>query len=152
MKVYNKRMKVSTKTRYALCVMVDFAMRSPSETVQLKDVAARQGISRPYVEQIMRDLNRAGFFESSRGFGGGYRLKHPAADYRLSEIIAAVDGHPLIDAAAPDAVDSTDPQTAAIANAFWIRLEQRLEDFLNTLTLQDLIDHTAGGSWSGFCI
>ncbi|MDR1016192.1 MAG: Rrf2 family transcriptional regulator [Coriobacteriales bacterium] len=145
-------MKVSTKTRYALCVMLDFAMRSPAERIQLKDVAARQGISKAYVEQIMRDLNHAGFFESSRGFGGGYRLARPTTDYSLAEIVEAVDGQTILDAAASDKPDSADPQTAAIAQDFWAELDQKVGSYLRGLSLQDLIDSKAGGSWSGFTI
>ena len=67
-------MKISTKGRYALRLMIDVAVHGGEEFVSLKDVAARQGISMKYLEQIAGLLGKAGFLRSGRGALGGYRL------------------------------------------------------------------------------
>lgn len=76
-------MKISTKGRYALRLMVDLAMNSAGEPVSLKDVAKRQGISDKYLEQIISILNRAGYVKSIRGAQGGYLLRRAPGSIRL---------------------------------------------------------------------
>ena len=68
-------MKISTKGRYALRLMLDLAMHSTGNPVSLKDVAKRQGISDKYLEQIISSLNRAGYVKSVRRAQGGYMLR-----------------------------------------------------------------------------
>ena len=68
-------MRVSTRGRYALRLMLDLAMNNTGEPVRLKDVAKRQEISEKYLEQIISILNKAGFVKSVRGPAGGYSLK-----------------------------------------------------------------------------
>lgn len=68
-------MKISTKGRYALRLMIDLAENSSGNPVSLKDVAKRQGISDKYLEQIISVLNKAGYVRSVRGAQGGYLLK-----------------------------------------------------------------------------
>ena len=70
-----RNMKISTKGRYALRLMLDLASADPSEPVSLKDVSKRQGISDKYLEQIISVLNKAGFVKSIRGAQGGYSLR-----------------------------------------------------------------------------
>ena len=72
-------MRVSTRGRYALRLMLDLAMNNTGEPVRLKDVAKRQEISEKYLEQIISILNKAGFVKSARGANGGYRLSRQAA-------------------------------------------------------------------------
>ena len=71
-------MKISTKGRYALRMLLDLAEHQNDGYIALKDIAARQDISKKYLEQIIPILNKSGFLLASRGFQGGYRLaKHP---------------------------------------------------------------------------
>ena len=67
-------MKISTKGRYALAIMLDLAMNNPEEYISLKDIATRQEISIKYLERIIAILNKAGYVKSSRGNAGGYKL------------------------------------------------------------------------------
>ena len=67
-------MRVSTKGRYALRIMIDLAEHNNGEYIPLKDISARQGITIKYMEQIIPQLNKAGYLKSLRGNGGGYRL------------------------------------------------------------------------------
>ena len=76
-------MKISTKGRYALRLMLDLALASPGEPVPLRDVAQRQEISDKYLEQIVTPLSRAGLVRSVRGAGGGYLLTRAPSAYTV---------------------------------------------------------------------
>ena len=80
-------MKISTKGRYALMLMLDLATYNTGEAVRLKDVAKRQQISEKYLEQIISMLNKAGFVKSIRGPQGGYMLKHAPEQYTVGMIL-----------------------------------------------------------------
>ena len=73
-------MKISTKGRYALRLMLDLALNNTGEAVSLKDIARRQDISDKYLEQIISILNKAGYVRSIRGAQGGYMLRRPPKD------------------------------------------------------------------------
>ena len=80
-------MKISTKGRYALRLMLDLAEHNTGEYIALKDVSARQEISVKYLEQIITQLSRAGFLKSTRGPQGGYKLTKPPAEYTVGMIL-----------------------------------------------------------------
>ena len=97
-------MKISTKGRYALRLMLGIALRSEGEPVSLRDVAKQEGISDKYLEQIVTPLNRAGLVRSVRGAGGGYLLTRPAQEYTVGEILRVLEGRypvPTLPRAAP---------------------------------------------------
>lgn len=83
---------ISTKGRYAIRVMLDIAENSDSEYVPLKDIAARQDISKKYLEIIGRDLVKGGFVRAASGKGGGYTLTKNPDEYKLSEILNYMEG------------------------------------------------------------
>ena len=85
-------MKISTKGRYALRLMVDLAQCKQGENVALKEVAARQGISLKYLEQIITVLTKAGYVLSARGSNGGYRLAHEPEYYTVGMILRLTEG------------------------------------------------------------
>ena len=76
-------MKISTKGRYALRLMLDLAIHDTGEPVRIKDIAARQEISDKYLEQIISSLNKAGYVKSIRGPQGGYRLTKKPEQYTV---------------------------------------------------------------------
>ena len=80
-------MKISTKGRYALRLMLDIAMHDAAGPVRIKDVAARQEISDKYLEQIVSVLNKAGYVRSIRGPQGGYQLIRKPKDYTVGMIL-----------------------------------------------------------------
>ena len=84
-------MKLSTKGRYAMVAMTDLAMLPEGELSALSELARRQNISLPYLEQLFVKLRRAEIVDSVRGPGGGYRLARPVEQIRISEIMSAVD-------------------------------------------------------------
>ena len=85
-------MIVSTKGRYALRVMIDLAENQSEKYIPLKAIAARQGISEKYLENILKTLVQHGLLQGLRGKGGGYRLTRPAANYRISDILLLTEG------------------------------------------------------------
>lgn len=85
-------MKISTKGRYALRLMVDLAQCKQGENVALKEVAARQEISLKYLEQIITVLTKAGYVLSARGSNGGYRLAHEPEYYTVGMILRLTEG------------------------------------------------------------
>ena len=85
-------MKISTRGRYALRVMIDMAEHYGGEYIPLKDVAERQGISQKYLESITSDLSKAGILEGQHGKGGGYKLKREPESYTVGEILRITEG------------------------------------------------------------
>ena len=85
-------MKISTKGRYATRVMLDLAMNGTGECIKVKDIAARQGISEKYLEQIIGILNKAGYVKSVRGAQGGYRLAKAPEEYTVGMILRLTEG------------------------------------------------------------
>ena len=86
-------MKVSTKGRYALRLMLDLAQQGNGELVTIKNIAARQGISEKYLEQIISALKRAGYVKSLRGAQGGYRLAKEPVEYTVGMILRLTEGN-----------------------------------------------------------
>ena len=85
-------MKISTKGRYALRLMLDLALNSNGTAVPLKEAAERQGISDKYLEQIVTQLSRASLVRSVRGAGGGYLLTRTPEGYTVGEILRVLEG------------------------------------------------------------
>jgi Rrf2 family iron-sulfur cluster assembly transcriptional regulator len=84
-------MRLSTKGRYAVMAMADLAKSGGQKAVTLAEIAHRQEISLPYLEQLFARLRRQGLVRSVRGPGGGYRLAKPASDTCVADIVTAVD-------------------------------------------------------------
>ncbi len=133
-------MKISTKGRYALRVMIDIAQNSKGEYMSLKDIAARQQISMKYLEAIIGILNRAGYVTSLRGKSGGYKLtKHPK-DYTVGSILRLTEG-----SLSPVACLDADPVTCERADncitlPFWKGLKKVIDDYIDGYTLEDFIN------------
>lgn len=85
-------MKISTKGRYALRVMLDLAQNDAGEYIKVKEIANRQGISEKYLEQIIAVLNKAGYVKSVRGAQGGYRIAKEPRDYTVGMILRLTEG------------------------------------------------------------
>ncbi|MCR5675596.1 MAG: Rrf2 family transcriptional regulator [Lachnospiraceae bacterium] len=133
-------MKISTKGRYAIRVMLDLAQHDNGGYTALKDISDRQGIPVKYLEQIVSALNKAGFLRSMRGNSGGHRLSRKPADYRIGDILRTMEGnlHP-IDCVALDVADCPRMETC-ITLPFWRGLDRAITDYVDSYTLQDLLD------------
>ena len=135
-------MIVSTKGRYALRVMVNFAQRPEGEYVPLKEIAEAEGISQKYLESIMTVLSKAGFVDAVHGKGGGYRLNRSAEEYTIGSILKLTEG-------SLSAVSCTTQGAAACSRAeccnalpMWERLDKMIDEFFEGITIADLIRET----------
>lgn len=132
-------MIVSTKGRYALRVMVNFAQRGGDEYVPLKEIAEQEGISQKYLESIMTTLSKAGYVDAVHGKGGGYRLNRAPKDYTVGGILKLTEG-------GLSAVSCTSQGAAACSRTeccqtrpMWDRLDKLIDDFFESITLEDLL-------------
>lgn len=135
-------MKVSTKGRYALRLMIDLASDDSGTYVSLREIAQRQEISMKYMEQIVSTLQKAGMLESTRGPLGGYRLSRPPAQYTLGELLRVTEGN-----IAPVTCLEVEPNPCHRASTcdalpFWEEYYAHLRVFLDNKTLQDLINES----------
>ncbi|PQO23468.1 Rrf2 family transcriptional regulator [Rhodobacteraceae bacterium WD3A24] len=132
-------MKLSTKGRYAMVALVDLAAAEPGELVSLSEIARRQHVSLPYLEQLFVKLRRAGLVDSVRGPGGGYRLARSADAIRVSEVLEAVDetvSAMHAGAGASGAVSGSRAQS--LTNRLWEGLSAHVYVFLHQTRLSDV--------------
>ena len=129
-------MKISTKGRYAVILMLDLATYNTGEPVRLKDIAKRQQISEKYLEQIISLLNKAGFVKSIRGPQGGYMLKNPPERYTVGMILRQTEG-----SLAPVSIDDeTSFERQSVTARIWTRMEGAIKEIVDNITLKDLVD------------
>lgn len=132
-------MKISTKGRYALRLMIDLALHNNSY-VALKDVAARQGISKKYLEQIVPLLSRSGMLHTSRGFQGGYKLARSPSSYTIGDILRITEGSLAPVSCLDNEINLCDKQNSCPTLYMWQGLYDVINKYLDSITLQDLID------------
>lgn len=132
-------MRISTKGRYALRLMLDLAMSEEGQVVRIRDIAARQEISDKYLEQIISVLNKAGYVRSTRGPQGGYTLKKKPEDYTVGMILRLTEGSLApVACVEEDAAVCTREQTCATVEV-WKRLNHAISDVVDHMTLADLV-------------
>ncbi len=135
-------MKLSTKGRYAMIALVDIALESDGGTVSLAEISKRQDISLNYLEQLFVKLRRAGFVESIRGPGGGYKLAMTPDAIRVSDVLASVDE--TMDALAKGAGASgalSGSRAQSLNNRLWESLSAQVYVFLHQARLSDVIEN-----------
>lgn len=132
-------MKISSKGRYALRMLVDLAEHGSGGFVALKEIAERQKISKKYLEQIVTLFNRGNILKTNRGFQGGYMLARTPDKYTLGEILRLTEGSlsPVDDPVPQDVAESSGE--AAMAPV-WQGLNRVIREYLDGITLQDVLD------------
>ena len=140
-------MKISTKGRYALRLMLDLALASPGEPVPLRDVAQRQEISDKYLEQIVTPLSRAGLVRSVRGAGGGYLLTRAPSAYTVGEILRPLEGSLAPVACLEDRAESCCRMAECRTLPMWRKLDALIQNFFDGITLADLMGPSQGGDY-----
>lgn len=136
-------MKISTRGRYALRIMLDLAANDSGGYISLKDIAARQGITVKYLEQIMIALRKAGYLKSSRGSGGGYRLARPASDYTVGDILRTTEGNLSPINCLEDDMNMCPRSMACPTLRFWAGLDRVIGEYVDSVTLEDLLREDA---------
>jgi Rrf2 family iron-sulfur cluster assembly transcriptional regulator len=136
-------MKLSTKGRYAMVALVDIALMQGEGLVTLGEIAKRQDISLPYLEQLFVKLRRAKLVESVRGPGGGYRLARPASEIRVFDVLHAVDEN--VDAlhmGAGASGGTSGSRAQSMTNRLWEGLSAHVYVFLHQTRLSDVVTNS----------
>lgn len=140
-------MKISTKGRYALRLMLDLAEHRSDGFVALKDIADRQGISKKYLEQIIPMLNTPEMLQTNRGFQGGYRLAQPPSYYTVGMILRMTEGSLAPVTCLAQSVNSCERAEECPTLFVWEGLNKVIAEYLDGITLQDILDRE-GESYS----
>ncbi len=133
-------MKVSTKGRYALRIMIDLAMHNNGEFIPLKDISARQGITIKYMEQIIPTLSKSGYLKSLRGNGGGYKLSKSPDKYIVGDIIRVMEGNLAPVVCLEDEENTCVRYESCTTVRFWSGLKKVIEEYVDSFTLADFLD------------
>jgi len=131
-------MKISTRGRYALRLMVDLAASPSDEFVTIKSIAARQEISEKYLEQIITVLSRAGFVKSARGAQGGYKLGRPAEEYTVGMILRAIEGSLVPVKCMEDEPNQCPRCDVCVTLDVWKRIDEAISGVVDNITLEEL--------------
>jgi Rrf2 family transcriptional regulator, iron-sulfur cluster assembly transcription factor len=140
-------MQLSARARYAVMAMAELAAREANTSggccrpVCLADIAARQRLSPPYLEQLFARLRKAGLVLSARGPGGGYRLARPADCLAIADILAAVrESGPGEETGGTVEAENTCP-----TQTLWVELGRQIQLFLQGITVADLLAGRVAG-------
>ena len=131
-------MKISTKGRYALRVMIDLAINNNGKYISLKEISQRQEISNKYLEQIISLLNKAGYLETARGNTGGYKLSKKPSEYKVGDILRATEGDLAPIYCLTEEGECT-RQKDCKTYSFWKGLDDVINGYIDSKTLADLI-------------
>lgn len=132
-------MKISTKGRYALRIMVDLAEHDDGSYIRLKDVSERQGITLKYMEQIMPLLTRAGYVRSYRGNNGGYMLAKKPSEYTAGDILRMTEGSLAPIACLDDVPNRCERKDICATLPFWEGLQDVINQYVDSVTLEELV-------------
>ena len=133
-------MKISTKGRYALRMLIDLAEHQSSGYVSLKDISKRQNVSKKYLEQIVPVLNTNNVLKTTRGFQGGYMLAAAPDKLTVGQILRITEG-------SLSPVDYDDPDVSGDGSGeyamlpIWKNLDRVINEYLDSVTLQDVLDN-----------
>ena len=143
-------MKISTKGRYALRLMLDLAIYDTGEPVRIRDIAARQEISEKYLEQIISMLNKAGYVKSVRGPQGGYHLMKEPAQYTAGMILRLTEGSMVPVDCLNEEVSGCQRRDDCATFFLWKRLDEAIRGVIDTVTLEDLVNWSREGGQDYF--
>lgn len=130
---------ISTKGRYALQVMIDLVEHNDDKNVPLKDIAVRQGISKKYLESIVKNLVSAGLIKGASGKGGGYRLCRKPEDYPVGEILELMEGTLSSVVCLAEADFNCPKADKCHTLPLWEEYDQLVHDFFYNKKLTDLL-------------
>lgn len=133
-------MKISTKGRYATRIMLDLALNDKGECVKLKDIAARQGISEKYLEQIISLLHKGGYVKSVRGAQGGYRLAKDPKECTVGMILRLTEGSMAPVACLEKGLEKCERCDTCETLGVWQELYDAINRVIDGVTIADLAD------------
>ncbi|AQX53647.1 Rrf2 family transcriptional regulator [Priestia flexa] len=127
-------MKISTKGRYGLTIMIALAKRFGEGPISLKTIAQNHDLSEHYLEQLISPLRNAGLVKSVRGAYGGYILAHEPTNITAGDIISVLEG-PI---SPVEGLEDEEPAKREL----WIRIRDAVKEVLDSTTLEDLANHS----------
>lgn len=133
-------MKISTKGRYAVRVMLDLALNNTGESIKVKDIAARQDISEKYLEQIIAMLLKAGYVISTRGARGGYRLAKDPSEYTVGMIIRLTEGSIAPVTCLEEGTETCDRCAGCDTLQVWQDIYDAVNNVVDNVTIADLME------------
>jgi Rrf2 family protein len=133
-------MKISTKGRYALRLMLDLALNNTGDCITIKCIAARQDISEKYLEQIISLLNRAGYVKSVRGSQGGYKLSKEPSEYTVGLILRLTEGSLVPVDCVDECSNECKRSEKCVTRSVWNELYVAISAVVDRITLQDLVE------------
>lgn len=145
-------MKISTKGRYALRMLLELALHQEDGFIALKDIAERQSISKKYLEQIVPLLSRAGLLKTNRGYQGGYMLAKRPDAYTIGEILRVTEGN-LAPIPCLEHPENECPRSEQCMTLYvWEGLYKTINEYVDGITLQDIMDHNTELHGNDYCI
>ncbi len=137
-------MIVSTKGRYALRVMVRFALIGGECYIPLNKIAEAENISQKYLESIMTTLSKAGFVDAVHGKGGGYRLNRKPEEYTVGSILKLTEGSLAAVSCTTQGPAACARSTCCQTKPMWEKLDKMIDGFFEGITLADLLEESTG--------
>lgn len=138
-------MKISTKGRYAIRVMIDLAEHNSGAYIPLMDIAKRQEISEKYLEAIVGVLSKNGFLQSLRGKGGGYKLARSPESYTVGSILRLTEGSLAPVACLEHQPNMCDRVAECPTIKMWEGLQKLINDYFDGITIADLLQQEDAG-------
>ncbi len=135
-------MRISTKGRYALRLMLDLALHNTQTPIRIKEIAARQEISDKYLEQIISVLNKAGYVRSVRGPQGGYLLTRSAEEYTVGMILRLTEGSLAPVECLDEETGGCEKSADCVTLLVYEKMNKAVNDVIDNITLADLVDWT----------
>lgn len=133
-------MRISTKGRYALRLMIDLALHDAGNPIRIRDVAQRQEISDKYLEQIIAILNKAGYVKSVRGPQGGYTLTKKPQEYTAGMILRLTEGSLAPVACVEEEKTECGRQDNCATFLLWKKMNDAVNEVVDTVTLKELVE------------
>ena len=133
-------MRISTKGRYALRLMLDLAKHNTGEMIRIKDIASRQDVSEKYLEQIITSLKREDYVKSLRGAQGGYRLSKEPKEYTVGMILRLTEGNMAPVDCLEGVTNECERSERCLSVHLWMMLDDAIKGVIDHVTLQDMLD------------
>ncbi len=133
-------MKISTKGRYSLRLMLDIAQHGEMSNVSIRGISERQGISTKYLEQLVSMLVRVGYLKSIRGAQGGYRLAKKPSEYTVGDILRITEGSLSPVSCLDDEVNQCPRVASCPTIGVWKGLYETINNYVDSITLEDLVN------------
>lgn len=132
-------LRLSTKGQYGVRAMFEIAKNYQRGPIKIRDIAEKQELSVSYLQQILNQLRREGLIHSHKGPGGGYVLSKGPADISVSRILRALEGPIAITRCLDPGVAGCRRVEGCVARLLWKSLGEQIEQFLETISLRDLL-------------